>query len=776
MSEEIRMKVSDLTKGDSGNGRGIVRLNRKIMNKLQIKEGDIIQVNDKTAAVAFLGYPSDIDTNLARMDGLVRKNSGAHIGDFVTLKKAEVKPAKLIKLAPVDERIVLRASPDIIRNIMYMRPVRKGDFIIPKSVFKKNGEEQDEPDYEDTNPMQEAVQHMVKNMFPGMSPNIRIIGNMPGMFPNEANIGGEHWLTVVDSQPEGIVTITDDTKIEVLKEAVKNITSVTYEDVGGLKEIVPKVREMIELPLTRPEIFEKLGVEPPRGVLLYGPPGTGKTLLAKAVANESGAHFISIAGPEFMSSLYGQSEENLRQKFKEAEEHAPSIIFIDEVDTIAPSREETRGEVEKRVVSTLLTQMDGLKQRGKVIVIAATNRPNDLDPALRRTGRFDRELEIPVPTKQGRKEILQIHMRNMPLKKDVDIDHLAEITYGFVGADLSGLTKEAAMCSLRRVIPDLSELKDEDPIPEEIKKKIEVTKDDFDYAMRVVQPSGMREVMVEMPKTTWADVGGLTEARESLIEAVDWPLNHEKSFERLGIKPPKGILLYGPPGCGKTHIVKALAHESGVNFVSIKAGELMSKWVGESEKHVRDVFKRAKQVAPTIIFFDEIDALAPRRGMHIGSDVSEKVVSQLLTEMSGLEELKQVVVVAATNRPDIIDPALLRPGRFDRLIFIGPPDEKAREQIFEVHTKNMPMKKINPKELAKKTDGYSGADIEAVVREAALTAMRESLDAKEVSPEHFDSALKKIKASISPNLKKKYDKIVEEVKKNEPDESSRYIG
>ncbi|MCD6477211.1 MAG: AAA family ATPase [Candidatus Aenigmarchaeota archaeon] len=423
------------------------------------------------------------------------------------------------------------------------------------------------------------------------------------------------------------------------------------------------------------------------------------------------------------------------------------------------------------------TLMDGLKKRGKVIVIAATNRPNSLDPALRRTGRFDRELEIPVPNKQGRKEILQIHTRHMPLEKDVDIDHLAEITYGFVGADLAGLAKEAAMHALRRVMPDLTALKEDEPIPDEIKKKLKVTKEDFDYAMRVVQPSGMREVMVEAPKTTWEDVGGLDEAKKTLIEAVDWPLNHHEAFERLGIRPPKGILLYGPPGCGKTHIVKALAHESGVNFISIKAGELMSKWVGESEKHVRDVFRRAKQVAPTIIFFDEIDALAPRRGLSLGSDVSEKVVSQMLTEMSGLEELKGVVVIAATNRPDIVDPALLRPGRFDKLIYIGPPDEKSRKQILEVHTKNMPLaKNVNLNEIAKKTDGYSGADLEAIVREAALNALREDINTKEVKKKHFDEALKKIRPSISANVRKKYEKIVEQIKKNEPDQSSRYIG
>jgi transitional endoplasmic reticulum ATPase len=597
-------------------------------------------------------------------------------------------------------------------------------------------------------------------------------------------MGAETRLVVVKTIPDGITQITDMTEIELLPEAVEiaelKVPTVTYEDIGGLGKIIPKIREMIELPLRHPEIFERLGIEPPKGVLLYGPPGCGKTLIAKAVANESGAHFISLAGPEIFSKWYGQTEENLRKVFEEAEKNAPSIIFIDEIDAIAPKREEVTGEVERRTVSQLLTLMDGLKSRGKVIVIAATNRPNALDPALRRTGRFDREIEIPVPDKKGRKEILQIHTRHMPLDKDVNLDELAERTYGFVGADIAGLAKEAAMHALRRILPDVSALKEGEPIPKEILEKLKVNKEDFEYALRIVQPSAMREVLVEIPRVKWEDVGDLEEVKEALKEAVEWPLKYPKRFKKIGIRPPRGILLYGPPGCGKTYIVKALANEAGVNFIAVKGPEILSKWVGESERRLREVFRRARQVAPAIILFDEIDAIAPRRGLEIGTRVTEQIVSQLLTEMSGIEELEGVAVIATTNRPDIIDPALLRPGRFDRLIYVPAPDEKGRLAILKVHTKNMPLdKNVNLGKVAKQTKGYSGADLEALCREAAMFALREAIkenkEVKKITNKHFEQALKKIKPSITEDLTGKYQKIVDELKKSRIEEI-KYIG
>lgn len=657
---------------------------------------------------------------------------------------------------------------------------------------------------------------------------------------------------------------------------IRQVPLVTYEDIGGIQDAVKKVREMIELPLRHPELFERLGVEPPKGVLLYGPPGTGKTLLAKAVANEAGAHFISLAGPEIMSKWYGQSEENLRKVFEEAQKNAPAIIFIDEIDAIAPKREEVTGEVERRVVSQLLTLMDGLKSRGKVIVLAATNRPNALDEALRRPGRFDREIDIGVPDKNGRKEILKIHTRNMPLSEDVNLDELSEKTYGYVGADLAALAREAAMSVIRRnmeeiklkeeYLPKITEvskeynirnqkellnaiktvteklqkaekdagkakslfakkpsMKEEEENGEqtetkklsetlnalEIIKRLYVSMNDFNNAFLFVQPSAMREIMIEVPKVKWSDVGGLDEVKNALKEAVEWPLHNADSFKRLGIKPARGIMLYGPPGCGKTYIVKAVANEAGVNFIAVKGPEIMSKWVGESEENIRKIFRKAKQVSPAIIFFDEMDAIAPRRGQETGNRVSEQIVSQILTEMSGIEDIEGVAVIAATNRPDIIDPALLRPGRFDKLIYVPAPDEETRKKIFEIHTRNMPIKWESAEKgkkaegylkfsmnknaadkseadvknkfidnLAEKTEGYSGADIEAVVREAALEAMRENMNAKEVNSKHFEEALKKIKPSITKDMFVRYQKAVEDLKKTklEEDDKSRYIG
>jgi len=759
VDKEIKLKVGELT-GREDFGRGIARLDTKLMSKLDVKEGDILEIEgkNKTGAVAIRSYPADIGLNLLRVDGLVRKNCDASIGESVTVRKAEAKEAKRLTLAPAQKGFMLHISPNLIRQNLYMRPMTKRDIIVPNPVFKTSRNHDD-----------------IDDIF-----SIFKIMNMEEVF---MPMGAEMRLVVVDTKPDGITKVTDMTEVEILPEAVEvaetKLPTVTYEDIGGLSQIVPKIREMIEIPLRHPEIFERLGVEPPKGILLFGPPGTGKTLIAKAVANESGAHFISVAGPEFMSKFYGESEENLRKIFEEADKNAPSIIFIDEIDAIAPKREQVVGEVERRVVSTLLTQMDGLKSRGKVVVIAATNLPNILDPALRRVGRFDREIEIPVPDKRGRKEILQIHTRQMPLEKDVDLDHLSDITYGYVGADISGLAKEAAMHALRRVIPEISSLKEGEPIPKEVLEKLKVTKDDFDYALRMVQPSGMREVLIEIPKVKWEDVGGLEDVKEALKESVELPLKNPECFKRIGIKPPRGILLYGPPGVGKTYIVKALANETGVNLIAIKGPEVLSMYVGESERHVREVFRRAKQVSPSIILFDEIDSLAPRRGVEVGTRVTEQVVSQLLTEMSGISEMEGVTVIATTNRPDILDPALLRPGRFDKLIYVPAPDEKTRLEIFKVHTKSMPIKGVDLKKLAKETDGYSGADIEALCREAALFALREDIKAKTVESKHFEKALKKVKPSITEDVFKRYQKAVEDLRKTkveEEEKTNRYIG
>ncbi|MCD6477749.1 MAG: CDC48 family AAA ATPase [Candidatus Aenigmarchaeota archaeon] len=737
---EVRLKVGELTSRDEY-GKGIARIDTKIMKKIGVKEGDIIEIEGrrKTGVIAVRPYPSDIGLNIIRIDGLVRRNAGAGIGDIVKVKRADVKEAKVVVVAPAEEGIVLHTSPEFLKKNLYMRPMTKGDIFVPSSVVSRSS----------IDPFEE--------IFKSFGINIDMVTPF-------GSFGSEIKMVVVKTVPDGIVRVMEDTEIEIKPHAVKieetKLPTVTYEDIGGLHNEIKKVREMIELPLKHPELFERLGIEPPKGVLLYGPPGTGKTLLAKAVANEAGAHFISLAGPEIMSKWYGQSEENLRKVFEEAQKNAPSIIFIDEIDSLAPKREETHGEVERRVVSQLLTLMDGLKSRGKVIVIAATNRVNAIDPALRRPGRFDRELEIGVPNKQGRKEILEIHTRHMPLSKDINLDELAERTHGFVGADLEALCKEAAMHVLRRVLPEMVGMEKDKEISEKILKKLIVTKEDFEYALKIVQPSAMREVLIEVPKVKWDDIGGLEEVKERLKESVEWPLKYPDSFKRIGIRPPKGILLYGPPGTGKTLLARAIANESKANFISIKGPELLSKWVGESERMIREVFKRAKQVSPSIIFFDEIDSLATMRSSLAGdSRVGERVVSQLLAEMSGLEDLHDVVVIAATNRPDMVDPALLRPGRFDRQILVPPPDEKARIKIFEVHTRKMPLYKVDLKKLSKKTEGYSGADIEAVCREAALNAMRENINAKRVTMKHFEKALEEIKPSITKEMIRYYKEI-----------------
>jgi transitional endoplasmic reticulum ATPase len=759
MKDSVNLKVGELTNREEF-GRGIVRIDTKTMSKLGVKEGDVVSINGKeeSAAIAVRAYPADVGLNIIRMDGLTRRNTDIGVGETVKVSKAEVKDAKSVVLAPAQSGIILQVNPDLMKKNLYMRPVTKKDVITPFPVVKQKR----------NSPFEDFFGMNIEDMF--FTP-----------------IPGETKLMVVSTIPEGPVRITDVTDVEIRPEAVdiedRFIPTITYEDIGGLHDAIKKVREMIELPLRHPELFTRLGIEPPKGILLYGPPGSGKTLLARAVANESGANFTVINGPEIMSKWYGQSEENLRKVFEDAEKNAPSIIFFDEIDAIAPKREDVSGEVERRVVSQILTLMDGLKSRGKVIVIAATNRHNAIDPALRRPGRFDREIEIGVPDQKGRREMLDIHTRNMPMADDVDKDWLASVTYGFVGADISALAKEGAMLALRRNLPEIS-WKEQDEIPTKILEDLRVTKEDFQEALKMVEPSAMREVMVEIPKVTWNDVGGLDSVKQSLKEVVEWPLKNPEAFTRMGIRPPTGVLLYGPPGTGKTMLAKAVANESGANFISVKGPEMFSKWVGESEKHIREIFKRAKQVAPTIIFLDEMDAIAPRRGLEAGTRVHENIVSQILTEMSGLEELHNVVVIAATNRPDMLDQAVLRPGRFDRQVLVGAPDEKARLEILKIHTKNMPLaKEIDLKKLAKETDGYSGADLEAMAREAALNALRKNFKAKSVTKADFTESLTKSRPSINENMVKFYEKISDTlkaervVKKSEKDqEELAYVG
>ena len=867
--KELKLKVAEAIQDDVN--KGIVRIDSGYLSEVDIKTGDIVEIEGerKTVAIADRSYPGDIGLNIIRMDGIIRKNGKTGIGEIVKVRKAVVKEAKKIIIAPARKGIVIRASPEIFKQGLLGRAVVKGDIVSLGGARRRKSTMANNPFFDE-------------DIFSILDESMMGIGF------------GDIKFVVVDTNPKSAVIILDQTEIEFRSEAVEveeeRVPEVSYEDVGGLEDEIKKVREMVELPLKHPEIFERLGIEAPKGVLLHGPPGTGKTLLAKAVANETNSHFILINGPEIMSKYYGQSEENLRKKFEEAEKNAPSIIFIDEIDAIASKREETRGEVERRVVAQLLALMDGLQSRGKVVVIAATNVPNILDPALRRPGRFDREIEIGVPGKEGRLNILKIHTRNMPMytrenivkesdfepeykeailnlmrykdgnsksmektisrylvenpeknelfkkidtsklkkytekisadSKVVHLKELAEITHGFVGADLASLAKEAAMIVLRKVLPDIK-LKEEEPLPKELLERLVLTQVDFKEALKVVRPSALREVLVEIPNVKWADIGGLENIKQELIEAVEWPLKHPEAFKRLGVRPPRGILLYGAPGSGKTLLAKAVANESEANFISVKGPEMLSKWVGESEKAVREVFKKARQVSPCIIFFDELDSLAPKRGASSDSHVSERVVNQLLTEIDGLEDLHDVVVIAATNRPDIVDTALLRPGRFDRMILTPIPDEKSRLEIFKVHTKGMPISvEIQPEklkakkmiaakttgkgdaasveyedvldknvlktkedllsQLVKKTEGYVGADIEAVCREAAILTLREDIDSKEIFPKHFDKALDKVRPSVTKDVEKYYEELQEQLtaarSKQMLDEKPGYMG
>jgi len=705
---ENRLRVAEARARDAN--RGIVRIDSLMMKELGLATGDVVEITGtkKTVAVVWPGYEADSGKGLIRMDGYTRNNAGVSIDDQISVKKITVRPAERLVLS-FTEPIKVMGIEEYLYQILQGRVITRGDSI-PLNI------------------MGTRVELVVTDLQP----------------PAQALIVG------VETQIE----ISE----KVAKEVPRGVQRVTYEDIGGLRDEIQKVREMIELPLRHPELFVRLGVEAPKGVLLHGPPGTGKTLLAKAVANESNANFYVIGGPEIMSKFYGESEERLREVFKQAQENAPGIIFIDEIDSIAPKREEVTGEVEKRVVSQLLSLMDGMQARGKVVVIGATNRVNALDPALRRPGRFDREIEIGVPDREGRLEVLQIHTRGMPLDKDVNLESLANRTHGFVGADLEALCKEAAMRALRRILPEID--LEAESIPAKVLSKLIVQMKDFEEALKEVQPSALREVLVEVPNVRWSDIGGLEDLKKQLQQAVEWPLKYPDIFEKTGAKPPKGILLYGPPGTGKTLLAKAVANESEANFVSVKGPELLSKWVGESESGVREIFRKSRQAAPTVIFFDEIDAIAPTRGGGYGdTNVTERVVSQLLTELDGLEELQRVVVLAATNRPDMVDHALLRAGRFDRLLQVPVPDKTGRLEILKIHTAKNPLASdVNLEKIAEKTEGYTGADLAGLVSTAVMMALEEHVDKYKTTDEvrkhasevrvtakHFDEAMKKTK-------------------------------
>ena len=676
---EVVLKIDEIPQQHVGRGRAII--DPKIMEDTNWNAGQILELtyNKKTHVKLWSGSPEEYGTGLIKIDGITRQNIGAGIGDKVSVKSVEAVNAEQIVLSPTEKITIDGLQEYMIYN--YLNHVFTTGDTISLST----------------------------------------------------QMGGRVQFVITSTKPSKPVIVTEKTifKLGPMTKAIDaSIPRITYDELGGLKNEVQKIREMVELPMRHPELFEKIGVEAPKGVLLYGPPGTGKTLLAKAVAGETNAHFISLSGPEIMGKYYGESEERIREIFKQAEDNAPSIVFIDEIDSIAPKRDEVSGELEKRIVSQLLTLMDGMKSRGKVVVIAATNRPDSIDPALRRPGRFDREIEIGIPDDEGRHEILSIHTRGMPIDEKVNLKQISKTTHGFVGADLEVLAKEAAMRSLRRILPEID--LDEDKISTEILQKIQITSEDFWDALKEVRPSALREVQVQVPNVSWDDVGGLEELKEELREAVEWPIKHKEAFDYVDVKAPKGILLHGPPGTGKTLIAKALAKMTESNFISIKGPELLSKWVGESEKGVREIFRKARQVAPCIIFLDEVDALVPRRGSAgSGSHVTENVVSQILTEIDGLEELHDVLIIGATNRLDIVDEALLRPGRFDRIIEVPNPDTKGREQIFKIHTKKKPLADdVSISKLVELTNGFNGAEIAAVSNRAALTALKRYVGGK----------------------------------------------
>ncbi|MCM8557884.1 CDC48 family AAA ATPase [Sphingomicrobium sediminis] len=732
-----RVQVASLPPADSG--RGLARLPANLMEELGLADGDIIAISGKrmTPARAIRPYKDDSGLDIIRLDGLQRSNAGVGAGDFVTVEKAQSKPAKKVTFAPAQSGIRLAGSTDALKRSFFGAPIVKGDLVATAGHQRVNT---DMPD------------------------NIRQLLQAPAFALQEVR------LKVVSTQPAGIVHIDADTEVALQPEQDGTIEverdAITYDDLGGMAGTIDALREMVELPLRHPELFRRLGVDPPKGVLLHGPPGTGKTMLARAVANESDAEFFHIAGPEIMGSAYGESEKKLRELFENASKAAPSIIFIDEIDSIAPKREKVTGEAEKRLVAQLLTLMDGLEPRQNLVVIAATNRPDAIDSALRRPGRFDREIVIGVPDEPGRREILGIHTRGMPLGEDVDLDKLSKRTYGFVGADIASLTREAALEAVRRIMPKIN--LGEDEIPTEVLDSLAVTADDFRNALKRVQPSAMREVMVQMPDIGWDDIGGLDEARDKLKEGVELPLKHPGAFRRLGIRPARGFLLYGPPGTGKTLLAKAAARESEANFIATKSSDLLSKWYGESEQQIARLFARARQVAPTVIFIDELDSLVPSRGGSMGEpQVTERVVNTILSEMDGLEELNNVVVIGATNRPNLIDPALLRPGRFDELIYVGPPSEEGRLRILQIHTSNMPLAKdVDLADYAKRTDRFTGADLEDLVRRAGLIAMRRDMEKAEVSKQDFDDALEETRPSVTQKMLDQYKRIRDNLKQD----------
>lgn len=749
----IKLKVAEADQRDVG--KGIVRIDERFREKLGLKPFDVVEIKGGKSTSALIGrpYPSDAGLDIVRMDGLIRTNAKTSIGEYVDIRKAEWKEAKSVTLAPVAQGMQIYAPSETLKAVFMNRTVSKGDFISTTSLRRSRERESfgKEVMFED----------FFQDFFgQGFGPSFGL---------------GEIKLQVVSTAPAGIVKITDMTQVELLPEAMEiiseqNIPTVMYEDLGGLKDAISKVREMIELPLKHPELFDRLGIDAPKGILLQGPPGTGKTMLAKAVANESDAYFISINGPEIMSKYYGESERAIREIFEDAEKNAPAIIFLDEIDSIAPKRAEVTGEVERRVVAQLLSLMDGLKARKNVIVIGATNRPEALDIALRRPGRFDREIELRVPDTEGRLEIFQIHTRGMPLAENVNLMDFAQITYGFVGADIAALCREAAMSALRQILPKIN--LNEPEIPKEVLDALQVTREDFENALKDVQPSAIREILIEVPNVSWEDVGGLEGVKELLKEVVEWPLKSPESYRDIGVEAPKGVLLYGPPGTGKTLLAKAIAHESDANFITAKGSDLLSKWYGESEKRIAEVFTRARQVAPSIIFLDELDSLAPIRGTSIGEpQVTARILNQLLSEMDGLEELRAVVVIGATNRPDIIDPALLRPGRFDELILVPVPDEGARREIFRVHIKNMALAEdVDIEKLVSLTDQYTGADIAAVCKKAGRHALREDLHAKNVKQKHFLLAIEETGPSVTPDTMKYYQAIKGELRKRKSKE------
>ena len=739
-----KVQVASLPPGDSG--RGFARLPESLMNDLGVGEGDVIEIVGKrsTAAIALRPYGEDEGIDIIRLDGLQRANAGVGSGDFVEVQKAQSTPATRVVFAPAQPNVRLQGSAEALKRTFARRPLVEGDTVATTGHQRVNAE------------MPEPIRQML---------------NAPAFALQELR------LVVTQTMPKGIVHIDSKTVVELLPEYTgaadgQRRADVTYDDLGGMRDTIDALREMVELPLRHPELFQRLGVDPPKGVLLHGPPGTGKTLLARAVANEAAAKFFHIAGPEIMGSAYGESERRLREIFEQASQSSPSIIFIDEIDSIAPKRGQVTGEAEKRLVAQLLTLLDGLEPRQNLVVIAATNRPEALDEALRRPGRFDREIVVGVPDQPGRREILGIHTRGMPLGPDVDLDELARRTYGFVGADLAALTREAALEAVRRIMPRIN--LSEEMIPPEVLDALSVQLRDFENALKRVQPSAMREVMVEAPTITWDDVGGLDQAANRLREGVELPLKHPEAFRRLGIRPAKGFLLYGPPGTGKTLLAKAAARESEANFIATKSSDLLSKWYGESEQQIARLFNRARQVAPTIIFLDELDSLVPARGGGLGEpQVTERVVNTILAEMDGLEELQNVVVIGATNRPTLVDPALLRPGRFDELIYVGPPDTAGRRRILAIHTRNMPLgNDVDLESLAKRTERFTGADLEDLVRRAGLTALRRGLDTGKVTMEDFEASLAETRASVTAEMLEEYQRIQDTLKS----EATRPLG